>query len=137
MKIIISILLIIFCVILYHKILLWLRYFVKPRIKEWLKVFIDWRFGVCYLLAWAILHIPLYVGIALGAAFQIKWLTITCSTIYAIYWTPICNEYIIQVPIAMWLKKAIFSKGRIKQRFLLSKDIKTQKCAFFKAQNKN
>ena len=40
MKIIISILLIIFCVILYHKILLWLRYFVKPRIKEWLKV---WR----------------------------------------------------------------------------------------------
>lgn len=127
MRTIITILLIIFFIILYHKFLLWLRFFAKPRIKEWLKIFIDWRFGVCYLLAWAVLHIPLYLGIAFGAAFEIKWLTITCSTIYAIYWTPFCNEYIIQVPIALWLKKLLFLKGNNKQRFLLKKNIKTQK----------
>jgi hypothetical protein len=106
---------------------MWLRDFVRPRIKDWLKIFIDWRFGVCYLLAWALLHIPLYVGIILGAILKINWLTIVCSSIYAIYWTPICNEYIIQVPIALWLKKAVFSNGKLKDRFLLKKNIKTQK----------
>lgn len=127
MEIIITILLSLFFLILWHKLIMWLRDFVRPRIKDWLKIFIDWRFGVCYLLAWALLHIPLYVGIILGAILKINWLTIVCSSIYAIYWTPICNEYIIQVPIALWLKKAIFSKGKLKDRFLLNKNIKTQK----------
>ena len=127
MEIIITILLSLFFLILWHKLIIWLRDFVRPRIKDWLKIFIDWRFGVCYLLAWALLHIPLYVGIILGATLKINWLTIVCSSIYAIYWTPICNEYIIQVPIALWLKKAIFSKGKLKDRFLLKKNIKTQK----------
>lgn len=127
MEIIITILLSLFFLILWHKLIIWLRDFVRPRIKDWLKIFIDWRFGVCYLLAWALLHIPLYVGIILGATLKINWLTIVCSSIYAIYWTPICNEYIIQVPIALWLKKAIFSNGKLKDRFLLKKNIKTQK----------
>lgn len=127
MKIIIAILLSLFFLIFWHKFIIWLRDFVRPRIKDWLKIFIDWRFGVCYLLAWALLHVPLYVGIILGATLKINWLTIICSSIYAIYWTPICNEYIIQVPIALWLKKAIFSNRKIKGRFLLNKNIKTQK----------
>lgn len=127
MEIIITILLSLFFLILWHKLIIWLRDFVRPRIKDWLKIFIDWRFGICYLLAWALLHIPLYVGIILGATLKINWLTIVCSSIYAIYWTPICNEYIIQVPIALWLKKAIFSNGKLKVRFLLKKNIKTQK----------
>jgi hypothetical protein len=111
----------------YHKILLSLRDYVKPQIKEWIKMFLDWKFGLCYLIAWAILHIPLYAGIILGSIFSIKWLAVLCSTIYAIYWTPVCNECIIQIPIAMWLKKAFFSKGNIKSRFLLKTNIKTQK----------
>lgn len=127
MKIIIYTLVIIFLVITYHKFLLWLRYFVKPQIKEWLKIFLDWKFAVCYILAWAIIHIPLYVGIILGSIFAIKWLTVLCTTIYAIYWTPIFNEYIIQIPIAIWLKKVFFSKDNIKSRFLLKSNIKTQK----------
>jgi hypothetical protein len=116
---VITILLILFFILAYHKILLALRDYVKPQIKEWLKMFLDWKFGLCYLIAWAILHTPLYAGIILGAIFNIKWIAVLCSTIYAIYWTPFCNEYIIQIPIAMWLKKVFFSKDNIKSRFLL------------------
>lgn len=127
METVITILLILFFILAYHKILLALRDYVKPQIKDWLKIFLDWKFGLCYLVAWAILHIPIYAGIILGSIFSIKWLAVLCSTIYAIYWTPVCNECVIQIPIAMWLKKAFFSKGNIKSRFLLKTNIKTQK----------
>lgn len=86
------------------------RDYIKPHIVEWLKYFVDWRFGVCYLLLWGVIHIPLYIGMALGPILKWYWLSAICTTIYGILWMPFCNENLFIIPVAAGLKKIIFRK---------------------------
>lgn len=109
------------------KIFKTIKKLITPYLDEWKEMFIDWRFGVCYLLAWALLHVPIYLGIAIGLLFKITWLSTISSSIYAILWLPFCNEYILQIPIAIFIKKVLFPKNKQGYRFLFKKNIKTQK----------
>lgn len=96
--------------LLWRKLCMLARDYIKPNIIEWLKYFIDWRFGVCYLLVWGVIHIPLYLGIVIGPIIKWYWLSGICTTIYGLLWLPFCNENILILPIAAALKKIIFRK---------------------------
>lgn len=77
------------------------------KIKIYLKPFFNWRFLICYLIAWS-WHIPVYGAIICGYIFDIPWIYTTGWTLLGILYLPICKEDLFQIPLAIWLNTKLF-----------------------------
>lgn len=68
-----------------------------------IKPFLNWRFLVCYGIAW-IYHVPIY----LGCICSIHWIKYICDAIVVALYTVIQENFFITGPIALYLAKKIF-----------------------------
>ena len=111
---------------------------IKTKVKLWLKLIFNWRFLICFGLAWLITNGWSYVFIVIGSALDITWMWVTGSTYLAFLWLPIAPEKIITVAIALFLVKVLFKnhseelKKQINQA--IGKDKKPSKLISEKAQ---
>ncbi len=83
------------------------------KILIYIKPYLNWRFLVSYGIIWVPIHIY-YLGIILYPLHHNAQLLSICLTIQGIMWFPLCQENLIQIPIALWIEKHLF------------KDVKTE-----------
>ena len=80
-------------------------------IKIWLKRLLNWRFLICFGIAWMITNGWAYIFISLGAILKIDWMRNIGVGYMALLWMPWTPEKLITIPIAIWLLKKIFPKN--------------------------
>lgn len=70
--------------------------------------------GVAYIisfaLAWFLTNGWAYTLLAIGTAIHVKWMTYIGSAYLAILWLPCTPEKVITIPLAVGIKKLLFSK---------------------------
>lgn len=80
------------------------------KTKKFLKQLLNWRFAVCFILAWMITNGWSYVFVAVGRILDIKWMFAVGSAYVAFLWLPCTPEKLITIPIAIFLQKLLFKK---------------------------
>lgn len=85
---------------------------VKAKIKLWLKLIINWRFLVCFGIAWMITNGWSYIFIGCGTIFNIPWMLWTGTTYLAFLWLPWSVEKIITFAIALFLVRKLFKNHK-------------------------
>ena len=108
---------------------------MKAKIKYWLKRLCNWRFLICFGLAWMITNGWSYVFIFLGTRLDIKWMSITGTTYLAFLWLPFTPEKLITIPIALWFLKIFFPSDKSIHEEL-NKELEQEKISLRKKQNK-
>ncbi len=88
---------------------------LKPlmrRLGRWFKAacrfLFNPRFMLCFGLAWMITNGWSYLGLLLGRAFELRWLTYVSTAYMALLWLPFTPEKIITFAISILLLKLIF-----------------------------
>lgn len=103
------------------------------KIKFWIKRLCNWRFLICFGIAWIITNGWAYVFIAVGTRCNIKWMLAVGTSYMAFLWLPITPEKLITIPIAIFLLKILFPKSKDLQKELeeeknnLKKELKSKK----------
>ena len=106
---------------------------MKEKIKFWIKRLCNWRFLICFGIAWIITNGWAYVFIAVGTSCSIKWMLAVGTSYMAFLWLPITPEKLITIPIAIFLLKILFPKSKELQKQLeeeknnLKKELKSKK----------
>lgn len=80
------------------------------KVKKFLKKLCNWRFLVCFGLAWMITNGWAYVFIGVGSFCDIGWMLAIGTTYMAFLWLPVTPEKLITIPIALFLVKLLFPK---------------------------
>jgi ABC-type multidrug transport system fused ATPase/permease subunit len=79
---------------------------------NFLKKLCNWRFLICFGLAWIITNGWCYVFIFLGTTMNIKWMLSIGTSYLAFLWMPWTPEKLITIPIAIFLLKILFPKQK-------------------------
>ena len=77
-----------------------------------LKKLCNWRFLICFGIAWIITNGWCYVFIFLGTILNIKWMLSVGTSYLAFLWMPWTPEKLITIPIAIFLLKILFPKQK-------------------------
>ena len=80
------------------------------RIKGLLRLLLNWRFLICFGLAWMITNGWSYVLFALGTLTQNAWMLGISGAYLAFLWLPISPEKVVTCAIALVLVKILFPK---------------------------
>lgn len=80
------------------------------RIKGLLRLLLNWRFLMCFGIAWMITNGWSYVLFALGMITQNAWMLGISSAYLAFLWLPISPEKVVTCAIALVLVKFLFPK---------------------------
>lgn len=80
------------------------------RIKGLLRLLLNWRFLICFGLAWMITNGWSYVLFALGTLTQNAWMLGISGAYLAFLWLPISPEKVVTCAIALVLVKFLFPK---------------------------
>ena len=80
------------------------------NLKSLLKPFLHLKFFISYLLAYFITNAWSYVGLGIGIAFKITWLTSLCSAYVAFLYLPFTMEKIVTIPLAIFFQTKLFPK---------------------------
>ena len=83
----------------------------KNNLKKYLKLFLSWRFLICFGLAWMITNGWCYIFIFLGNLLKINWMVIVGTSYAAFLFLPFTLEKIITIPIAIWLNSKLFKNN--------------------------
>lgn len=99
---------------------------LKYKIKLWSKLVLNWRFLVCFGLAWIITNGWSYILLTLGLAFKWKWVARIAATYIAFLWLPITPEKVITVAISLFFVKNMFPNHNktLKDQILNATDTK-------------
>lgn len=84
----------------------------KAWLKKWVKRILNWRFLVCFLLAWLITNGWSYICFILAIIFNINWLKAVASVYISFLWLPFTPEKIVTVIIALFLLKKLFPNDK-------------------------
>ena len=60
--------------------------------KTWLKRILNWRFLVCFLIAWMITNGWSYISLAISSIFDISWLKVIATAYISLLWLPFTPE---------------------------------------------
>ena len=85
---------------------------MKKTIKLFFKRLCNWRFLVCFVIAWMITNGWAYLFIGFGTVCNINWMLAIGSAYMAFLWLPVTPEKLITIPIALFLLKIIFPKQK-------------------------
>ena len=88
---------------------------------KFLKKLCNWRFLICFGLAWLITNGWCYVFIWIGSWLKITWMRNLGAGYLAFLWMPWTPEKLITIPIAIFLLKVIFPKHK-----KLQEELKTE-----------
>lgn len=93
---------------------------LKNKIKLYFKLLLNWRFLVCFGLAWMITNGWSYLFIVLGRIWNLAWMVWIGTTYLAFLWLPFTVEKVITIAIAIFLVRKLFKKHRVE----LEEDLK-------------
>lgn len=79
---------------------------------KFLKKLCNWRFLICFGIAWMITNGWCYVFIGLGTWLKIKWMLSIGTSYLAFLWMPWTPEKLLTIPIAIFLLKILFPKQK-------------------------
>ena len=82
------------------------------RCKKILQFCLNPRLLLCFGIAWFITNGWCYVFTAVGAFFDIAWMTVAGATWAALLWFPFTPEKIITLIIAIFLLRLLFPKDQ-------------------------
>ena len=85
---------------------------LKIWVKTWLKRILNWRFLVCFLIAWMITNGWSYISFAISSIFDISWLKVVATTYISLLWLPFTPEKILTFIIALFIMKKIFPQDQ-------------------------
>lgn len=91
---------------------------MKEKILFWLKRLCNWRFLICFGLAWIITNGWAYIFIVIGTSCKIKWMLAIGTSYMAFLWLPVTPEKLITIPIAIFLLKLLFPSSKQLQQEL-------------------
>lgn len=103
------------------------------RIKRLLILLLNWRFLICFGLAWMITNGWSYVLFALGTVTGSTWMLAVSGAYLAFLWLPISPEKIVTCAIALILVRFLFPKhqkalsAQVKEIFSSDKPKKEKK----------
>ena len=80
------------------------------RIKRLLLLLLNWRFLICFGLAWMITNGWSYLLFALGTLTESAWMLAVSGAYLAFLWLPISPEKIVTCAIALVLVRLMFPK---------------------------
>ena len=80
------------------------------RIKRLLILLLNWRFLICFGLAWMITNGWSYVLFALGTVTGSTWMLAVSGAYLAFLWLPISPEKVVTCAIALLLVRLMFPK---------------------------
>lgn len=83
---------------------------IKYKFKLWTKLILNWRFLLCFGIAWMITNGWSYVCIILGSMWQITWMFWLGTSYLALLWLPFTVEKVITFAIAVFLVKKLFKE---------------------------
>ena len=82
------------------------------KIKLLFKRLCNWRFLICFIIAWMITNGWAYFFIGLGTFCNIGWMLAIGTTYMAFLWMPFTPEKLITIQSALFLLKIIFPKQK-------------------------
>ena len=103
------------------------------RIKRLLILLLNWRFLICFGLAWMITNGWSYVLFALGTLTGSTWMLAVSGAYLAFLWLPISPEKVVTCAIALVLVRLLFPKhqqalsAQVKEIFKSDKPKKDKK----------
>lgn len=83
---------------------------LKLRLKLWLRLILNWRFLVCFGIAWLITNGWSYLLFGLGILLQNEWLLGISGAYLAFLWLPISPEKVVTCAIALFLVRRLFPR---------------------------
>ncbi len=89
-----------------------LKRIVRIKARQLIKFFINWRFCICFLIAWMITNGWCYVFIVLGRMFHLNWMLGVGLGYLSFLWLPFTPEKVVTFAIAIVLSKIIFPKDK-------------------------
>lgn len=92
----------------------------KRKLKLWGKLIFNWRFLVCFGIAWMITNGWSYVMFSIGTLTHTTWMIAVGSAYLAFLWLPISPEKVVTVAISLFLVRRLFPKHNqmLKQQIL-------------------
>ena len=94
---------------------------LKKKLKLYFKLMLNWRFLICFGLAWMITNGWSYIFIVLGQAWNVAWMVWVGATYLAFLWLPFTVEKVITIAIALFLVRKLFKKYRTQLELDLKK----------------
>ena len=83
------------------------------RIKGVLRLLVNWRFLICFGIAWIITNGWSYILLALGTLTQNAWMLAVSGAYLAFLWLPISPEKVVTCAIALALVRFLFPSHQI------------------------
>ena len=83
---------------------------IKNKLKLWIKLVLNWRFLVCFGLAWMITNGWSYVLLIIGLTLNINLMYTIAMAYITFIWLPVTPEKIITVTISLFLVKVLFPR---------------------------
>lgn len=95
----------------------------------WVKLILNWRFLVCFGLAWMITNGWSYALLIVGMSLEIAWMSSIALAYITFIWLPITPEKIITVSIALFLVRVLFKEHNeeLRKSILEASDMKDKK----------
>lgn len=88
----------------------------KKKLRLWRKLILNWRFLICFGIAWLITNGWSYILLGLGLLFKNAWMTGVASAYLAFLWLPISPEKLVTISICFFLVRLLFPKHNQKIR---------------------
>lgn len=83
---------------------------IIKKVKLWIKLILNWRFLVCFGLAWMITNGWSYILLIIGLTLNIDLMYAIAMAYITFIWLPVTPEKIITVTISLFLVKILFPK---------------------------
>ena len=94
---------------------------IKKWIKSALRVILNPRLLLCFVIAWMITNGWCYLAIIFGASFGVTWLTLIGTAYAGFLWFPFTPEKIVTVLLSIFLLRLLFPHDEQTLKFLTDK----------------
>lgn len=101
----------------------------KTGLRLWGRLILNWRFAVCFGVAWLITNGWSYVLLVLGVLLENAWMSGVAGAYLAFLWLPISPEKLVTVAICLFLVRILFPKHnrRIREELELAAEEEKEK----------
>lgn len=82
----------------------------RTKLALWKKLIFNWRFLVCFGIAWMITNGWSYLVFGIGTLTKTAWMIAVGGAYLAFLWLPISPEKVVTVAIALFLVRRLFPK---------------------------
>ena len=103
---------------------------LKNKIRLWIRLILNWRFLICFGLAWIITNGWAYILLGLGLTLKFGWMVGISSAYLAFLWLPVTPEKILTMSIALFFVKILFPAHNEELRKQIEDDQESKETEF-------